>query len=230
MSDGKVAACWVGLDPLPRIDDSLSAPAAVMLLRRTYTEGCVAFGNSNADNKRARSFRQVSKGNLMMDIYKKTEALARKLEAEYPDDLAGRLQWWSKRLGIDRVRLLRMIGASEEQAKARKSERLEKVLKDPAREADALMIEGGLHRLLALFPYDWQALAEQLHQSATEQRGTEIERVARRKGEVKRLPYRPNGDASELLLNRMAEGGPQLLSSLFAYLAESPAGKSRAET
>lgn len=90
------------------------------------------------------------------------------------------------------------------------------------------MIEGGLHRLLALFQYDWQSLAEQLRQSAAEQGATEQQHIPRRKGQVKRLPSRPNGDASELLLNRMAEGGPQLLSSLYAYLAESRADTSRA--
>ena len=164
-----------------------------------------------------------------MDIYKKTDALARKLEAEYPNDLAARLRWWSKRLGIDRIRLLRMFGMSQRQAETHKCDNLDVILKDPKRGANALMLEGGLHRLLALFQYDWKALAEQLHRPATERGEPELARVTRQRGGDKRLRYRPNGDASELLLNRIAEGGPQLLSTLVAYLAEPPAGTSRAE-
>lgn len=156
-----------------------------------------------------------------MDIYQKTDALARKLEAEYPDDLAGRLQWWSKRLGIDRARLLRMIGVSLQKAKALKNETLETILKDPKRESNALMLEGGLHKLLALFQYDSKALAEQLHRPLTPRATSDQVRVSRRKGEVKRLRYAPNGDASKLLINRMTENGPQSLSALFGYLAES---------
>lgn len=164
-----------------------------------------------------------------MDIYKKIDASATRFEAEYPEDLPGRLLWWSKKLGIDRVRLLRMFGMSERQAKARKGEGLDRILKDPRREANALMIEGGLHRLLALYQYDVKALAEQIHRSLAPQETEEATRVTRRKGAVKRLPYRTNGDASELLLSRIAEGGPQLLSALEAYLAQS-VGTARANT
>lgn len=75
--------------------------------------------------------RRPSLAGALMDIYKKTDALAKKLEAEYPAHLAGRLRWWSKKLGIDQVRLLRMIGMSARQAKECKGERLERVLRIP---------------------------------------------------------------------------------------------------
>ena len=94
------------------------------------------------------------------------------------------------------------------------------ILKDPKREANALMLEGGLHKLLALFQYDWKALAEQLHRPLAPREVADQVRITRRKGEVKRLSGAPNGNASKLLLNRMAESGPRSLSVLFGDLAE----------
>ena len=63
-----------------------------------------------------------------MRIYRKTEDLAKKFEAAYPEELSARLQWWSKSLGIDRVGLLRMLGMSARQAEKRKGEDLKEIL------------------------------------------------------------------------------------------------------
>jgi hypothetical protein len=52
----------------------------------------------------------------------------------------------------------------------------------------------------------------------------------RRKGATKRLRYSPNGTGSELLINRMVEGGPQALSAVLAYLAEARVDADRAES
>lgn len=57
------------------------------------------------------------------------------------------------------------------------------------------MIEGGLHRLLALYLYDVKALAEQIHRPLAPRETEEAALQMRRKGAVKRLPYRPKGDA-----------------------------------
>jgi len=165
-----------------------------------------------------------------MRIYGKTDGLAKKFDAAYPGELSARLRWWSKTLGIDRVRLLRMMGMSARQAEERKGEDIKEMLKSPDWEANAQVLEGGLHRLLALFHYDWHALAERIHGPVAETAQEEPSRVTRRKGEVKRLRYTPDGDASDLLINRMAAGGPQSLSALLAHLAASPAGAGRAES
>ena len=45
-----------------------------------------------------------------MSIYNETDELAKKFDAAYPDELSARLEWWCKALGIDRTRLLPMIG------------------------------------------------------------------------------------------------------------------------
>jgi hypothetical protein len=91
------------------------------------------------------------------------------------------------------------------------------------------LVEGGLHRLLSLYHYDWPTLAERIRKPVLETEQAEPSRVTRRKGEVKQLRYTPNGDAADLLINRMAEGGPQALSALLAFLASSPAVACRAD-
>jgi hypothetical protein len=154
-----------------------------------------------------------------MLVYKKTKELAEKFEAVYPPDLPARLHWWSKALGIDPVRLLRLLGMSAEQAAQHKSEDLKEILNNPAWQENAWRVEGILHRLLALFHYDWQALAERLHATAARPETEEPSRVTRRPGQGERLEYASQGDPSDLLLKRLTQGGRQALSALWAYLA-----------
>jgi hypothetical protein len=165
-----------------------------------------------------------------MRIYRQTDELARKFDAAYPVELSARLQWWARTLGIDRVRLLRMIGLSAREAGERQGQDLKQILNSPDWEANAQLLEGGLHRLLSLFRYDWHALAERIHGPVGETEQGEPSRATHRKGEVKRLRDIPNGDASDLLINRLAEGGPESLSVLLAYLASSLAGAHRADS
>ena len=165
-----------------------------------------------------------------MRVYRKMDEFARKFDAAYPEELPARLQWWSKTLDIDRVRLLRMIGMSARQATQKKDEDLKEILKSPDWEANARLVEGGLHRLLSLYQYDWPTLAERIHRPVKETEKPEASRVTRRKGAVKQLRDTPNGDAAGLLINRMAEGGPQSMSALLAFLAESPAVACRADS
>jgi hypothetical protein len=165
-----------------------------------------------------------------MRICKQTDELAKKFDATYPGELSARLQWWSKTLGIERVRLLRMIGMSALQAEEHKGAHLKKILQSPDWEANAQMLEGGLHRLLALFHYDWHALAGRIHGPVAETQQGELSRVPRRKGAVEQLRSAPDGDASDQLINRRADGGPQSLTALLAFLAASPVGAGRAES
>jgi hypothetical protein len=165
-----------------------------------------------------------------MQIYRKTAELAKKFDAAYPEELFARLEWWAKTLGIDRIRLLRMIGMSPREAVKRKGEDLKEIVASPDWEANAQLVEGGLNRLLSLFHYDWHMLADRIHGPVVEKEQTERSREGRRKGEVKQLQYKPNGNASDLLINRMAEGGPQSLPDLLAFLAGSTAGAGRIDS
>ena len=92
-----------------------------------------------------------------MRIYRKTAELAKKFDAVYPEELSARLQWLCKVLDIDRVRLLRMIGMSAQEAAQRRNKDLKDLLKNPEWAQNAWLVEGTLHRLLALFHYDWHA-------------------------------------------------------------------------
>ncbi|HVC96780.1 MAG TPA: hypothetical protein VND64_24085 [Pirellulales bacterium] len=156
-----------------------------------------------------------------MHCYTTIERLAKEFDRVYPPELSARLGWWRHVLGIDSARFLRMLGMSAEQAARRKGEDFEGILEDPGWEENALLVEGSLHRLLSLFHYDWHALAARIHAPVVKTKNGMPSRVSRQNGEADRPRYTPNGDASDLLINRMADGGPQSLSALMAYLAES---------
>jgi hypothetical protein len=164
-----------------------------------------------------------------MRVSSKTTDWARKIDAVYPEELSARLQWWSDVLGLDRPRLLRMIGLSARQAAERKDQDLKDILQSADWEANAQLVEGGLLRLLSLFHYDWQALAERIHGMSVATEGEKPTRVPGRKGEGKRDRSIPNGVDADLLISRIADGGPQLLSALLAYLVASQANPGQAE-
>jgi hypothetical protein len=142
-----------------------------------------------------------------MSIYGKIDAAASKLEQVYPEELSERLRWWGQKLGIDQLRLLRMIGMSPQRAAQNKNKSLKTIIKDPHLAANAMGLEGRLHRLLSLFQYDWQALAHQVHASSAAAKANRPSRVA-----------------------PMSKGGPQWISALLADLAESPADGGGAES
>ena len=142
-----------------------------------------------------------------MSIYGKIDAAASKLEQVYPEELSERLRWWGKKLGIDRPHLLRMIGMSPQRAMHSRTKSLKTIIKNPKLAANAMRVEGGLHRLLSLFQYDWQALAHQIHASSAAAKANRPSQVT-----------------------RMSKGGPQWISALLADLARSPAEGGGAES
>ena len=154
-----------------------------------------------------------------MPIYKKTAELARKFDSAYPPELFARLQWWGDALGINRVRLLRLLGMSKHQAEQRKNCDLQEIIRNPKWKENVQLVEASLLRLLSLFHYDWPALAERIHSPVAGVQQEGPSRVTRGKGEVTRLQYTPNGASFELLINRVIAGGPDSLSALLAYLS-----------
>jgi hypothetical protein len=61
---------------------------------------------------------------MSTSAYGKIARNIRELEKTYPEGLAARLEWWGEALGMDRVRLLGMIGLSRRQAARRKDDDL----------------------------------------------------------------------------------------------------------
>ncbi|MBV9124704.1 MAG: hypothetical protein JO112_15210 [Planctomycetes bacterium] len=156
-----------------------------------------------------------------MPTHEKARELADAFEAVYPEELPQRLQWWCHVLGIDHLRFLRLMGMSGKEAKAKKSQDWDIILKDQRWRERGWWIEGKLHELLSLFDYDWQALSERLHHPLVSAEKEEPTRLTRPKGAVEPLRYTPNGEETELLLNLMTETGPESLSALLAYLTNS---------
>jgi hypothetical protein len=55
-----------------------------------------------------------------MPSHRKARQLATKFDRAYPKTLSARLAWWCRVLGIDRPRLLRMMGLSANEATRQK--------------------------------------------------------------------------------------------------------------
>ena len=86
--------------------------------------------------------------------------LARDFESTYtPRSLAERLGIFSSKLGINRVRFLRLLGLSSSDAKEYKNtDKMDEVV-NLVGEERARLVEGLLVRLLSLYSYDWCALS-----------------------------------------------------------------------
>jgi hypothetical protein len=147
-----------------------------------------------------------------MDIYKKIDATIRKFRKVYPRELAAQLPWWEEVLGLDRVKLLRLIGLSASQAARRKDEDLELILENPEWKTRAVEIESMLCNLLPYFHHDWNVLAESIRNSAAQWREAPSPNG---NGMVREVS---NEATSEQLLQRLAAGGPDWMSLLMGYL------------
>jgi hypothetical protein len=81
-------------------------------------------------------------------------------------------------------------------------------------------VEQLLSELIALFGYDWRALANRLHQPAETGARPEPEGVWRPAGYVGRLPTLAPGVREETLLALISQGGPDVLLWLIEYLMQ----------
>src|SRR5947209_2625195 len=82
-------------------------------------------------------------------------------ERKYPDSLAERLAWWAKVLGIDSIRLFRLLGLSDQEASQTPKSALPQVVE--AHQDRAEFVDDLLNQLLASFDYDLPAFSEALH-------------------------------------------------------------------
>src|SRR5262249_2815688 len=88
-------------------------------------------------------------------------------------------------------------------------------------EDGARWVEELLCQLMALFGYDWRALANCLHQPAEAGVRPELERVSRPAGPIGRLRTVPPCGREETLLALISQGGPDVLLWLLEYLTQS---------
>ena len=152
-----------------------------------------------------------------MTISQRTKRTAGRSEKPYPEGLAERLEWWSEALGIDRVRLLRMIGLSARQAARRRDDDLKPIVESPEWADNALGLEGLLVRLVSLNHNDPRELMKWIRASAALQR-PETSHATGPKRPIPRPHARRNGKASDVWVDRIQEGGPDALDALISYL------------
>jgi hypothetical protein len=161
----------------------------------------------------------------MMPTQDHVQRLVAEFERQYPESLIDRLKWWARVLGIDRIRLFRLLGLSGPEAARTPLTALPQVV--DSHEDRAEMVDEMLGQLLASFDYDLPAFRAALH-SPVGPVSTEKRRVIRRPGVIVPLPYTPRPQArSGILLNEIVAGGPSALPALLAYLREARTGGSR---
>ena len=139
-------------------------------------------------------------------------------ERESPESLSDRLRWWTQILGIDRIRLFRLLGLSGSEAARTPLAALPRVV--DAQEHRAEIVDDMLGQLLASFDYDLEAFRDALHQPASPD--SEEGRPGKRRPRADLpLPYTPGPQARRgILLNLIVAGGPFALRALQAYLSE----------
>src|SRR4051812_14707120 len=142
-----------------------------------------------------------------MPTEKKARELADKFDKAYPGTLPERLRWWGQVLGVDCCRFLRLMGMSPQQAEQNKGRDWEEILQDRDWEERGWWLEGQLHRAVATFNYDWEALAEHLHQPRAGNGHAQPVRIPPPTGKAIPLHQGPNDHDGEFLLNLLAGGG-----------------------
>jgi hypothetical protein len=153
-----------------------------------------------------------------MDTERRAERLGEEFDESYPDTLPGRLEWIADHLRIDRPRLLRLMGLTPDEVEANLHAPWDVIAQQW--EDEAWWVEELLCQLIALFGYDWRALANRLHQPADAGARSEFERVSRPAGHIDRLWAVRPCDREETLLARISQGGPDVLVWLVEYLTQ----------
>lgn len=147
-------------------------------------------------------------------------------ESQYPEALADRLEWWADILGLDRIRLFRLLGLSGPEAARTPRTALRQVVE--SHEERAEMVDDMLLHLLASYDYDLPALRMAMHQPDGTASGGGERPTTRRSVDVVPLPYTPSPQARKgILLNLIFAGGPFALRALQAYLSEAGDGEGR---
>ena len=154
-----------------------------------------------------------------MAAERRAARLGEEFDQSYPDTLPGRLEWLADHLGIDRPRFLRLMGLAPDEVEANLHVPWEAIAEQ--REDEARWVEQLLCQLIALFGYDWRALANRLHQPAEADARPELDRVSRPAGQIGRLRAIPPCDREETLLALISQGGPDALVWLIEYLTQS---------
>lgn len=155
-----------------------------------------------------------------MPTQEHVERLVAEFERQYPESLSDRLKWWAHVVGIDRIRLFRLLGVPGGEAARTPVSALARIVK--ANEDRAEMVDELLGQLLASFDYDLPAFRQALH-APLKPAAEEEQRVTRRPGSVVALAYTPRA-RSGILLNEIVAGGPSALPALLAYLREARSG------
>ena len=191
------------------------------------------FPRERSDNRKEGRIRSISGlqwlGGASRTAYQRLKRNVREFRKSYPEERAARLEWWGEALGIDRFRLLRMIGLPARQAAQRKDDDLKAIVESPEWADNALGLEELLARLLTLHHHDWRNLAEKIRESAKTWR-EETSPAVGAKGTTKHPHARRNGKTSDVWADRIHEGGPEALGALSSYLITSQAEAERAES
>ena len=127
-------------------------------------------------------------------------------DSQYPDASPDRLRWWSRMLGIDPGRLVRLLSRSTGEGTLTPDADLEHAIAQ--REFWAEFVESQLRKALDFYHYDLAALREILHPSEPAK-------------ELAGMPYYPRPEEREaILLHQIFYGSLEAKHALLTYLSE----------
>jgi hypothetical protein len=124
------------------------------------------------------------------------------------------LEWWTRVLGIDRDRLLRLMEFGPEDVERLRNASWRTIAAEAGERGS--WVDGLLVQLLSLYSYNWQSLASELHGSTQDR---EEIRTSRAIGSDEALPDVLRNGRDQFLLNQIASGGTQALFALIRYLS-----------
>jgi hypothetical protein len=137
-------------------------------------------------------------------------------EQAYPEELPDRLRWFVEELGAGQNHLLRLMGVPQNEAVRLSEGRVDwhRAVEHVGEEA-GWWAESLIRQAIVVYQYDWRALKERL----TRPLDKEFE-VAELGGRFTTLGSLPPDRRDDILLNQIAQGGPQVTLALVAYLSQ----------
>ena len=150
-----------------------------------------------------------------MPTVKPTKPTGVQFSETYPEDLAERLAWFARELGVREEHLLGLLGLAPAEVPALPGGGVDWRAVVAAHENEAWWVEALLYDTLALFNYDAAALRDFLRRDSA--LAYDIPQPGGGSLSARSLPPAERHRALLLLL---ASGGPDARRALLAYLAE----------
>ena len=153
-----------------------------------------------------------------MPTIEQVRAWAADFERSYPEELPDRLRWFVEDLGVRPGPLLRLMGASREEAEQLADGGVDwDWAVNHFGEESAWWAESVIGQALVHYQYDWKALRDRLARPLDKELDMDVPELGGRFTPLRSLPPDRRED---VLLGQVAQGGPGSTLALIAYLCQ----------